>query len=477
MKRIRMRYLVLIVAAVALLIVPTVQASNAEGTPEHGGAAVIFLWLAIILIAAKCSSLVERFGQPSVLGELLMGIIFGNLVLVGVNFFEPLKEDGIIAFLSQLGVVILLFQIGLETKIEEMRRVGFRAGLVAIIGVIVPFVLGTYVVGPWLLPGLSINAYLFLGAALTATSVGITARVFRDLGKLRSPEAQIVLGAAVIDDVLGLIVLAAVSAIVTSGNVGLGEISWIIAKAGLFLGGSIVLGQLLTAKIGKLFSKINAGIGMKFTLAIVFGLIFAYGAEMIGLASIVGAFAAGLILEPVHFRDFRDAKIISDLKEALKDTASEIKEPIHKVIEAHSERHIEDLIEPLGHLLVPLFFVMTGMAVRLETLFDLPILMVALAITVVAVIGKIVAGLVAGNVNKTIVGIGMIPRGEVGLIFAVIGKSLNVVSDEVFSVIVIMVIFTTLMTPPLLAFLLKRQSHASEVMAASTAVSSQTATP
>lgn len=449
---------------ISLVAIPSIMAaSEGEETAQHSTATSTFLWIAIILLMAKLSSLIERFGQPSVLGELIMGVILGNLFLFGIHLFEPIKHDSIIAFLSELGVVVLLFQIGLESNIHKMRKVGARALLVAMVGVIAPFILGTYLVGPWLLPGLSFNAYLFLGATLTATSVGITARVFRDLGKLQSPEAQIVLGAAVIDDVLGLIILAVVSAIVTAGAVSFGMISWITAKAILFLVGAIVIGQLSAPYIGKVFSKIHTGVGMKFTIAISFGLIFAYLAGIIGLAPIIGAFAAGLILDPVHFRYFKDPHIVDEVKKNIKDTEPGLKERLTRVMESHSHRHIEDIIEPLGHFLVPIFFIMTGMAVKLETLFDTSILLVALGITVTAFIGKIIAGFAAGKVNKSIVGWGMVPRGEVGLIFAAIGKSLGVVSDEIFSVIIIMVIFTTLLTPPILTFLLKRQPAAPSI--------------
>jgi Kef-type K+ transport system membrane component KefB len=366
-----------------------------------------------------------------------------------------------------MGVVILLFQVGLETRVAEMRQVGLRAGLVAIVGVVAPFVLGTYVIGPLLLPGLSSNTYLFLGAALTATSVGITARVFRDLGTLKSPEAKIVLGAAVIDDVLGLIVLAVVSAIVSFGVVSASQVGWIISKAVLFLGSAIVLGQLVAPVINQLFSRINAGIGMKFTIAFSSALIFANLAEAIGLAPIVGAFTAGLILEPVHFRNFKDPEVVDHLKETLQDADPKVKKSVWNVLEAHSERHIEELLEPIGYVLVPVFFVLTGMAVKLDTLFNPSILLVAFGITIVAIIGKLAAGWVAGSgVKKSIIGWGMVPRGEVGLIFATIGKSLGVVSDEVFSVIIIMVIFTTLLAPPVLTFLLKRPHPSKEQLPA-----------
>ncbi|MFA6410980.1 MAG: cation:proton antiporter, partial [Candidatus Buchananbacteria bacterium] len=356
-------------------------------------------------------------------------------------------------------VVILLFQVGLESNVAEMCKVGVRAFLVATIGVVVPFVIGTWIVGPWLLPGLPLTTYLFLGAALTATSVGITARVFQDLGKANTPEAKIVLGAAVIDDVMGLVVLAVVSAIVTVGTVSGLSIVWIIAKATLFLLGAIVIGQLAAPKLGEWFSKIHQGLGMKFVLAISFALVFAYLAQKIGLAPIVGAFAAGLVLDPVHFRYFWKPEIsqrletVAENEELSPDLATKLELAAAK----HADQHVERLIKPVGFMLVPIFFVLTGMGVKLETLFDRSILITALAITVAAFIGKIVAGVAAGKVNRWIVGWGMVPRGEVGLIFAVTGKSMGVINDGVYSIIVIVVTLSTLLIPPILAFLLKRQ--------------------
>ncbi len=441
----------LVYISVALLLALQVFAQ------EESNPAITFLWIALILIIAKVSSLVERLGQPAVLGELVAGIILGNLALVGIHIFEPLAKDIFVKFLAELGVVILLFQIGLESNIAELKKVGWRAFLVACVGVVVPFALGTVVVGPLFFKGLSFNAYLFLGAALTATSVGITARVFRDLGKLHTAEAKIVLGAAVIDDVLGLIVLAVVSAIATAGSVDALTVGWITTKAVGFLGGAIIIGQWSAPLLGRGFSKIHQGVGMKLTLAIAFGLVTAYLAQVIGLAPIVGAFAAGLVLDAVHFKYFKEPTIVSDIKEKLKGKNTEESRDILTVIQHHADKHVNDLIEPIGHFLVPLFFVSTGLAVNVETLFDPQILLVALGIMVAAVIGKVVAGVVAGKVDKVIVGVGMIPRGEVGLIFANMGKALGVIPDSVFSVIVMVVVVSTLMTPPLLAWLLKKR--------------------
>jgi Kef-type K+ transport system membrane component KefB len=445
------------VMATALLFL-CAQYAFAALTSDGAGHAVPpeLLWIPLVLLAAKLSSLTERIGQPAVLGELVMGVALGNLVLIGFPFLEPMGEDPILAFLAQLGVIVLLFQIGLESSLDQLRRVGGRALAVAAIGVVVPFAIGAYLVGPVLLPGQSTHAYLFMGAAMTATSVGITARVFRDLGKLNMPEAQIVLGAAVIDDVLGLVILAVVSALVTAGTVSAGVVAWIIAKSFLFLAGALVLGRSSAPIVSALFSRIQSGAGMKLTLAMSMALIAAWVAGVVGLAPIVGAFAAGLVLEPVYFSGFREPEIARQVRDSVRDADATTRERVLRVIDHHSHRHIEDLIEPIGHFLVPIFFVLAGMAVDLRALFDVPVLLVALGLTIAAFLGKIVAGAAAGpGVNRWLIGWGMVPRGEVGLIFATIGRSLGAINEQVFSVIVLVVIFSTLLTPPVLGHLLR----------------------
>lgn len=442
--------------------VPTAWASESGESSTHGGIETL-LWFAIILIAAKIGGhLVERWGQPAVLGELIVGVLIGNLALINLDILEPMKTDPGLALLAELGVIILLFQIGLESNVKKMLSVGVPALLVATIGVVAPFVLGTWVVGPWVMPGLDTNAYLFLGAALTATSVGITARVFKDLGKDQTREAQIVLGAAVIDDVMGLVVLAVVSAIVEVGSVSLGGVSLIVGKSILFLLGAIVIGQFIARYLGAWLSKIHTGAGMKLAFALSFGFVVSYLAGAIELAPIVGAFAAGLVLDPVHFKSFKGPEPIEELTAAVSAAEPTTSAGVHEVLKKMEHSHVEDLIKPLAFVFVPVFFVYTGLSVNLKTFADLQILGVALAITVVAFAGKIVAGVAAGRgTNKTIVGFGMIPRGEVGLIFVTTGKALGVVDDAMYSVVVIMIILTTLLTPPILTFLLKRQKSVS----------------
>ncbi|MDM8568478.1 cation:proton antiporter [Thiotrichales bacterium HSG1] len=437
-----------------MFLVPAVYASGGHSKiPEY------FLWIAILLTLAKISGLIEKIKQPAVLGELVMGVLLGNAVLIGFGWFEPMAHDPIILFLAELGVVILLFQIGLESYIEEMKKVGLQAFWVACVGVVTPFALG-YVAGILLMPGLEPNAYLFLGATLTATSVGITGRVFKDLKKLQTREAQIVLGAAVIDDVMGLIILAVVSAIVTTGAVSVGSISLITGEAILFLVGALVLGSLFAPKVNYLFSLIHSGYGTKFSIAMIFCLLFAYLAHLAGLAPIVGAFAAGLMLEPVHFHVFENLPINKNIKKAVANADEDTKKKVGEELTKFNDSHLDRLVAPLGDFLVPIFFVVTGMQVNLETLSDPKIVGIALIITLIAFAGKLAAGLVAGKgVNKWIVGWGMAPRGEVGLIFAMIGKQLGVISDELFSVVIIMVILTTLLTPPILNHLLRKQEN------------------
>lgn len=406
----------------------------------------VLVYLVIILVAAKIGAeLFERLGQPAVLGELIAGVVLGNLVLLnrGWNLFEPLRLQIMtdhaavgIDVLARLGIIFLLFQIGLESSVNEMKRVGIPSFLVATIGVVVPFVLG-YAVSALFVrevpagilaisPHFSLqNIHMFIGATLCATSVGITARVFQDLGKIQIPEARIVLGAAVIDDVLGLIILATVSAVVSSAEAGtelsVMEIVKLAVIAVGFLAGALVIGTLAVPRLMKLASKFRThGLMLITALVICFGLSALAG--IAGLAAIVGAFAAGLILEEVHFKEFS------------------------------GNVSIKSLIQPVTTILVPIFFVLMGIQVHVESFLDPSVLGISAGLTAAAMIGKQLCGLVVygKKVDRVTVGIGMIPRGEVGLIFASIGKELGVIDNEIFSAVVIMVIVTTFVTPPLL---------------------------
>lgn len=416
------------------------------------------LWLALILMSARLfAPLAQRIGFPAVLGELLLGVVLGNLALLGVGLFDTIKQDPIIAFIAELGVIVLLLQIGLETRLADLVKVGARATAVGGVGIVIPFVLGAFVVGPWLLPGQTQNTYLFLGATLAATSVGITGRVFRDLGKLGTPAARIVLGAAVIDDVLGLVILAVVSSLVQAGSVSVGQVGGIIAEAVIFLAGSIWLGRKIAPHSSRWLARLDAGPSMLFAQVLATALALAWLAHAIGLAPIIGAFAAGLLFEPLFLKDFQTPKIVQDIEPLMREPESRaLMDQLMPILTKHTGHQHEHMIEPIGYFFVPVFFVLTGMQVDLATLADPQIVAIALGVTVAAVVGKLAAGYFAGSAGRWIVGWGMVPRGEVGLIFAMVGKQLGVMDEAMFSVIVIMVILTTLITPPVLTWLLRR---------------------
>lgn len=446
------------ITTLCLAVLPASAAGPALA-PDHDPHLFAYTLLALagILVGAKFFHLIERINLPPVVGELIAGIFLGNLAIIGFDFFSVASQTEIITFLAEIGVVLLLFQIGLESNISQLANVGATSLLVALIGAILPFVLGAFVIGPLLLGDETLLTYLFVGAALAATSVGIAARIFKDAGKLKTRAARIVVGAAVIDDLLGLVLLSVISTMALEGAISGVEVVLILVKSLLFLILSIGIGQLLAPFLSRAFALINTGMGSKFTLALSMCLVAAGIADLIGLEPIIGGFAAGLVLDPVHFKNYQDPELIATVKESVAEAPQSIRTKLSRAIRHHSEHSIEEIIEPLTLFLVPVFFVVTGMTVHLESLVDVSTITVAIILTVVAVVSKILAGLPAGKSDRATVGIAMIPRGEVGLIFAAIGQSLGVVSPELFAIIVLTVLMTTIVGP----FMLARQLKAS----------------
>jgi Kef-type K+ transport system membrane component KefB len=414
------------------------------GTPAHGLDPAVLIGVAIMLVIAKLGGEVfERKGQPGVLGELLGGVLLGNLVILGFTRTESLKTNETVAALAELGVIILLFEVGLESDVKEMMEVGWSSLLVAVLGVIAPFFLG-WGVSAYLIPDEPRLAHIFIGATLCATSVGITARVFKDLGKLATREARIILGAAVIDDVLGLLILAVVAGAIKAAGTGAAlsmlDVSVIAIKSIAFLVGSIAVGQFVVPRLLRGAGRLETR-GVLLTLAISFCFLLAWASAKVGLAPIVGAFAAGLILDEVHY----------------------------KPTGGRQERDLHDLLQPVSTVLVPIFFVLMGLKVDLRLFARMDIVGLAVALTAAAIIGKQVCalGVVERGINRLTVGLGMIPRGEVGLIFAGIGATLMlpsparvsvpVISSAIFGAVVIMVIVTTLITPIALKWSLSRK--------------------
>ena len=463
----------------ALLAIPSAVSAFQFHTPHSDPIAPVLLGVTGILFVALLGRFgARKLGLPSVLGELGMGILIGNiaylfgfdLVIIlreGPAFFDTVKNmlhgealelacvhalgtekaEHVLALLrgphgseliqvaqtldifSRYGIIFLLFMVGLRTSFDEMRQVGPDSLRVALIGVLLPFTLG-FASSRLLIPDISLHTSLFLGAALGATSIGISVMVLQELKMEGTKVARIILGAAVLDDILGLLLLAIVSGIVVTGGIEASQILLVIVMTSVFLTGAMYLGPWLLKFTIYLVRHLDL-MEAKMFISFLFVMVLAWMANLAGLATIIGAFTAGLIMHDAYFKHW-----------------------------GHVSKHsvcIKDLIMPLEVILVPIFFVLMGIQVKLETFLDWQVITLSAGLLVSAIVGKLLAGFGAsrGN-NRLAVGFGMLPRGEVGLIFAAIGKSLDVIDDALFSAIVLMVVLTTLLAPPLLKYTLQR---------------------
>jgi Kef-type K+ transport system membrane component KefB len=439
--------LMIVLATLAVLsLVAAARGGSTENGAVHGLDPFVLLALALMLLVAKLGGeLFTKLKQPAVLGELLGGILFGSLSLFGVAWVERLRADAVVGALAEIGVILLLFEVGLESNLGEMRSVGWSSFLVATLGVIVPFLLG-WGVAALFRPGESLLGHIFIGATLCATSVGITARVLRDLGRLQTREASIILGAAVIDDVMGLLILAVVAGAIRASAAGqalaLFDVGFIALKSVAFLTGAILVGRYVVPHLFRGAGRLESR-GVLVSFAVAFCFLLSWAAAAVGLAPIVGAFAAGLVLDEAHFESFV----------------------------RRGEQQMSELLAPISALLVPVFFVLMGLKVDLSAFANAGVLGFALVLTAVAIIGKQACslGVTQRGVGRLAVGLGMIPRGEVGLIFAGIGATLvlpnaqgvtePVIGPATFGAVVIMVVVTTLVTPPALKWALQRNDE------------------
>jgi Kef-type K+ transport system membrane component KefB len=389
--------------------------------PEFSLANVV-LALAVLLVAGRLgASAAKRLGQSSVLGELLVGIVLGNLPAVGLTRLTALLDDNGVTLLAQLGAVLLLFEVGVEQRLRDMHRVGLRAAGIAACGVTMSFGLG-WLVARVLLPGEPLMLQIFIAASLTATSVGIGAGVLRDLGRVDTEEGRLVIGAAVIDDVMALALLSGVTAVLGAAA-SPGRVVWSLAGALLFLVGAITVGGWLGPRIVRAAAKLRAN-GAQLGVALGMCFVLSWAAHAVGLAAIVGAFAAGLILEP-------DADLLKELR-------------------------------PTTSLLAPLFFITTGLHTDLRVFGHSSVWALAAGLSVAAVLGKMACAIpVRRGLDRWAVALGMVPRGEVQLVYATLGTSLvlngkPVVGTETYAAIMAVILVTTLVAPPLLRFRLLR---------------------
>jgi Kef-type K+ transport system membrane component KefB len=383
----------------------------AFAAPDAGDIGVLLFALMSILTSTKLfGELAQRFGQPAVLGELIAGVVIGKSVLGIVDPANP-----VIHAMSEIGVIILLFAIGLETELASLVKVGAAAMTVAVTGVAVPFAFGYFAATAI---GLEPLHALVCGAALTATSVGITARVLSDLGWLESQEGKVILGAAVIDDIIGLIILAVIATMVAGGAPSITNVGRIAGVAVLFVVLAVVAGGVVAKPVFATVARARSA-GALGAMGLAFAFLLSWLARLSGSAMIVGAFAAGLVL--------------------------------YRIPQKHD---IEKATTHLGHFFVPVFFASVGAAVDLGALADPQALLLGGVLIACGIIGKLVAGYAPWwfKGDKTLVGIGMVPRGEVGLIFAQMGLAAGAVTAGQYGAIMLMVLATTFVTPPALAW-------------------------
>ncbi|HMC55453.1 MAG TPA: cation:proton antiporter [Gemmatimonadaceae bacterium] len=394
---------------------PLVAAAAEGGT--HGVAALLPALIAIFVATKLLGEIAQRLGQPAVLGELIAGIVLGGSVL---GIVDP--ADPIIASMAEIGVIVLLFTIGLETELAALVRVGNAATTVAIAGVVLPLTIGYFASRAL---GLDQIPALVCGAALCATSVGISARVLSDLGWLRTSEGRVVLGAAVIDDVIGLVILAVVAALVSGTALTVAAVARIAGIAVAFVAVAVIAGSLVVRPLFAGVERIRAA-GALGVFGLSFAFLFAWLANLSGSAMIVGAFAAGLVLYRIPQR-----------------------------------QDIEKATTTLGHFFVPIFFAAVGASVDLRALTDSRSLILGVVLIAVGIAGKVAAGYAPWwfTGRKLLVGIAMVPRGEVGLIFAQMGLSSKAIDAGEFGAIMLMVLATTFVTPPALARLARGRAH------------------
>jgi Kef-type K+ transport system membrane component KefB len=408
-----------------------------QGAHDGDPVAVVALLLAVVLTAAKVGGEVAtRLKQPPVLGELLAGLVLGNLPIASL---ASLRSDPSIDMLSRLGILILLFEVGLESTVREVLTVGAAAARVATLGTVGSFAVG-FLVARLVLPDASMVVHAFVAASITATSVGITARVFKDLERTKTPEARTILGASVLDDVIGLVVLAVVSGLLAGRGTADGAspigLALTVAKTIGFLAIAVALSMRLMPRVFRGASHLRTN-GVLLALGLSFCFFLSWAADAVGLAPLVGAFAAGLVLDESHSAHFV----------------------------ARGERSLAELLRPLSGFLVPIFFVVMGIRAEIGVLLQPTTLVLAALLTVAAVAGKLSCALVAGKgVDRLTIAVGMVPRGEVTLIFANLALTHSVMGSpeldrRLYSALVAVVVLTTLLTPALLTRAVRRSTR------------------
>lgn len=417
----------------------------------------IYLWFTLAIMMSRGLAIVKKIGLPIVTSEILAGIVLGNLHFFGIYTFTGMENNEIVRFLAEIGAMILMFEIGLQTQLEDITS-KLTSGLkIALFGTVLTFV-GGYFITDLFYPQSSNGTKILLGLISAATATGISGKVFKDLKILNTVEVKTVLTASLIDEVLSILCFAVLSGVLISGKISLNQLMISATKTTGFFFLSITLGSRLTPLLTRYSIKIHAGISMKIGVLFMICTFYTWLAAELGLAPVIGAFIAGLIINPEYFKNFSQAKFLRDFKSIADHTSDEnARNQIIKTVTMYEIRSLDELIKPLSNIFVPFFFTYIGLIFHLDDLLDISVILVALALISVTLLGRIISGYSEhSHLNKFVIGLGMTPIGEAGLIFTITGSQLGLISDELISSIVLALVSITILAPVMLKFVVHK---------------------
>ena len=442
---------------IILLSLILIGSSYALATHDmHDFTPAIYLWLALSIFVSRSLAIVKKIGLPLVTSEILAGVILGNLHYLGIVTFVGMENNEIIQFLAQIGAMILMFEIGLETQLEDIATKLGSGIKIALYGTILTFA-GGYLISQYMYPTATSRSWILIGLICAATATGISGKVFKDLKILNSAEVQTVLSASLIDEVISILCFAVLSGLMITGIFSVNELVLASVKTALFFLISVGVGSRLTPHLTKLSIKIHAGISMKIGILFMICTFYTWLASQLGLAPVIGAFIAGIIIKPKDFQNFSQAKFLRDFKHIAQKTHDEAARlQIIKTVNTYQLKSLDELIKPLSNIFVPIFFTYIGLIFKIQDLFNLSILSFAALIIGVSLCGRIISGFAdSKRLNMLVIGLGMTPIGEAGLIFAITGQQLGLLSDDMLSAIIMALVIITILTPLLLKFAIK----------------------
>lgn len=432
--------------------------SYADSINTNGYDPIIYLWLVIFIFLSRSLSFVKKIGIPIAVGEILAGIILGQLDYFGIDLFTPAEHHTIIQFLAELGAIILMFEIGLESKFSDLKK-NFKRGIkLAVIGSILTFI-GGFAVSWLLIKEQHLLLNLLMGVICAATATGISAKIFKEMGLLHTKEIKIVLVSSILDELISILCFGVISVMLITRTLGFTVVSLSLAQALVFFIFAAIFGRWITPLITKWSTKIHAGINMKLGVLLIICFFFSWFAHILGLAFVVGSFIAGLILDEVYFKTFSRSNFLIQLRTlAAQVPDDKLRGQLNQTIHHQEGQTIKELLKPIAHLFIPIFFINIGMMLNIPDLLNQRTLILTFALLGISFFGRILSGYFVRekNINHLILGLGLTPIGEAGLIFASFGKEAGLIDERVLSAIVSAVVIAAIITPILIKFSVKR---------------------